>query len=1343
MPGSYRPNRPIRAEILPLLSSPSDPRPHDGQKAKASSSLWSAILRVRKGQGEFARESAVALAVDWPEDRRLGKGKERSLIIWVDRLEENITNDDANILYIHPSLLPPFTITPVSAKLHVHEPFELTLAILQPVIEYEDDTIPSQDHVDLSPLYAPSSSSSSSSTSQSNTASYNNHPPIIRQGGILPLQQHRFKVLLLEPVKQGLLTSSTRVIISTKPHILSHADVYDAADAEEDGLDGAGSIAKTSMSLSDFDPDTFLSTNLSLSLSLPGDTQTEDDGMTASISSSTSGSLTPRPGDRPLSPPIGLDELVTEEVERGTRFTAVQASGINEQRNEEGEDVCWMGVGGLGRAGIFEGDWVLLRFAGEGESSGSSSSSSSSTSTKGRLVKALAWERLDEYDDDLPSNPILLPPSIYRALGLSSSTNALTVQPTPFGARQPTLPTAKTVSLARIATAEGVDKRYERAWLKGLKSHFSSGSKRKGKSKALEGGGQLIRSGDIISILVFPSKPMSSDENIDDEDNSDSENESDSLSPSPKTQPKSIGVVYFTITSICYDPLVPLEEDFRSSFSSKARAGELGCWIDTDGGTKMVLTGVETDRIQHREGDLVWYGIDASPKPFAMEAHTKLRDLLRTAFVHPTLSSLMQLSILVKGARGSGKRSLIRYIAEELGYNINTVECYDVIGDTSATPQGMLEARIEKAKLCAPSLLLLHNIEALAKKTESTVLGRPPPIVKILEDIVGSAKQSKDWPVIVVGTTVDADSVPNEVLGVFKQDIEISAPNENERLVILQNILEEYHISPDIDLKIIARQTAALHAGDIRSLILRANDLSLNRISAMDADKSFHSIDSARLAGIQITAQDLNEAINQARSSYSDSIGAPKIPNVTWDDVGGLVHIKKDILDTVQLPLERGDLFGEGLKKRSGILLYGPPGTGKTLLAKAVATSCSLNFFSVKGPELLNMYIGESEANVRRVFQRARDASPCVIFMDELDSIAPKRGNQGDSGGVMDRIVSQLLAELDGMSGSSGKGKDSQVFVLGATNRPDLLDSSLLRPGRFDKMLYLNIPATNKEQLDILKSLTRKFTLDESLLLEDVVERLSSNYTGADLYALCSDAILGAMIRLSNNIDEKVKRINEIGNANNDDDDENGSLDAQEVKGKDQKKKKEKEISTQYYLSKMATKEETQVKVTFEDFEKALEKLKPSVSEDELRHYERVQREFKNYNIGNKDKDTDMKVVEAPDRGTYGNGDELSGSMIRLNGENGRDASMKKANGHRSKRDEGEQNGFGYHVVEDGHEDDENNPGKAIEHADDGVDEREEYLGRGKGKAKEVDGYEGGVDRKGNGKGKARQVDGY
>jgi len=202
--------------------------------------------------------------------------------------------------------------------------------------------------------------------------------------------------------------------------------------------------------------------------------------------------------------------------------------------------------------------------------------------------------------------------------------------------------------------------------------------------------------------------------------------------------------------------------------------------------------------------------------------------------------------------------------------------------------------------------------------------------------------------------------------------------------------------------------------------------------------------------------------LDSARFSYAEAIGAPKIPNVTWDDVGGLSSVKSDILDTIQLPLERPELFADGLKKRSGmvsslrahllpsllwlgILLYGPPGTGKTLLAKAVATSCSLNFLSVKGPELLNMYIGESEANVRRVFQRARAARPCVIFFDELDSVAPKRGNHGDSGGVMDRIVSQLLSELDGMSTGT---EHTDVFVIGATNRPDLLDPALLRPGR-------------------------------------------------------------------------------------------------------------------------------------------------------------------------------------------------------------------------------------------------------------------------------------------------------
>lgn len=414
------------------------------------------------------------------------------------------------------------------------------------------------------------------------------------------------------------------------------------------------------------------------------------------------------------------------------------------------------------------------------------------------------------------------------------------------------------------------------------------------------------------------------------------------------------------------------------------------------------------------------------------------------------------------------------------------------------------------------------------------------------------------------------------------------APGEHERLQIVQQAFRQFHTAPDVRLGSIATQTAALQAADIQSLARRSADLALQR-----GQSKACNIESLLQAGLSIMWADINTALSDARASYSDSIGAPKIPNVSWDDIGGLQAVKDDILDTIQLPLQHPELFAQGLKKRSGILLYGPPGTGKTLLAKAVATSCSLNFFSVKGPELLNMYIGESEANVRRVFQRARDASPCVVFMDELDSVAPKRGNQGDSGGVMDRIVSQLLAELDGMS--SG-GDNAQVYVLGATNRPDLLDPALLRPGRFDRMLYLSVASTHGEQLSILRALTRKFKLDPSLDLEQISEMCPFNYTGADFYALCSDAMLKAMTRAADRVDRKVEHLNQEPSA--------------------QGSGVPRPLTVQYYLATLATKEDLDVSVSHDDFVDALAGMKPSVSASEMAHYERVQQEFKGYNIG-------------------------------------------------------------------------------------------------------------------------------
>lgn len=248
--------------------------------------------------------------------------------------------------------------------------------------------------------------------------------------------------------------------------------------------------------------------------------------------------------------------------------------------------------------------------------------------------------------------------------------------------------------------------------------------------------------------------------------------------------------------------------------------------------------------------------------------------------------------------------------------------------------------------------------------------------------------------------------------------------------------------------------------------------------------------------------------LNIMQSSFADSLGAPKVPKVLWSDIGGLAKIKDEIQSSIGLPLKHVHLMGKNLR-RSGILLYGPPGTGKTLVAKAVATECNLSFLSVQGPELLNMYVGQSEQNVREVFARARSAAPCVLFLDELDSLAPNRGVAGDSGGVMDRVVSQLLAEMDGMGGDTSK----PIFILAATNRPDLIDPALLRPGRFDKLFYVGPCSTPDEKASVLEAQTRRFKLANNCNMKEIAEKLKGEMSGADLYSICSNAWLSAVRR--------------------------------------------------------------------------------------------------------------------------------------------------------------------------------------------------------------------------------------
>ncbi|XP_033106411.1 peroxisome assembly factor 2-like isoform X2 [Anneissia japonica] len=515
-------------------------------------------------------------------------------------------------------------------------------------------------------------------------------------------------------------------------------------------------------------------------------------------------------------------------------------------------------------------------------------------------------------------------------------------------------------------------------------------------------------------------------------------------------------------------------------------------------------------------------------------------------------------TFLLTGPVGSGKSTVIGAVCRRLNMHEHMINCHDLCGDSSAATEARIKNVFVKASSFAPCVIQLRNLQVLARDRDGT--GEDTRVAAFLKETLSTLQEScPDWPMVVIATAPSSQSIVADLQSSFVHTVKIDTPKEQERLEILHALCSRIGIASDVDVPHLAQRTAGMVLGDLASLLSHTTRAALHRITSscsVGSKLSMREENDLCTAGFKIHGVDFEKALDQLQSAHSDAIGAPKIPNICWEDVGGLANVKEEILDTVQLPLQHPELFAAGLR-RSGILLYGPPGTGKTLLAKAVATECSLNFLSVKGPELINMYVGQSEENVREVFSRARSATPCVIFFDELDSLAPNRGRSGDSGGVMDRVVSQLLAELDGLH------KSTDVFVIGATNRPDLLDPALLRPGRFDKLVYLGVSEDRSSQLKILQALTRKFNLSTDLSLESLTSQCPFNMTGADFYALCSDAMLNAIKRIISNIEEGADE------STND------------------------------------------VVVQEEDFEAALQVLTPSVSDAELQHYKQIQYQFK------------------------------------------------------------------------------------------------------------------------------------
>ncbi|XP_068444764.1 peroxisomal ATPase PEX6 isoform X1 [Clinocottus analis] len=521
---------------------------------------------------------------------------------------------------------------------------------------------------------------------------------------------------------------------------------------------------------------------------------------------------------------------------------------------------------------------------------------------------------------------------------------------------------------------------------------------------------------------------------------------------------------------------------------------------------------------------------------------------LLSSIIPPHLhhSSLSGCTVLLHGPTGSGKVTAVSAASRRLNLHLLKVDCVSVCADTPAASEAKLASAFQRAEALTPCVLLLRNLQLLlGSRADGKDDGR---VQAALCQLLHGAPSS----VVVVATVCRPRELSAGVAAAFVHQVALESPTEEQRRAMLVDLSRDLRLGRDVNLERLSKLTAGFVLGDLSALLVAAGRAACRRLIHTCGGRQEEDLCSS---GVTILNQDFCSALKTLQDAQSSAIGAPKIPDVRWEDIGGLQQVKKEILDTVQLPLQRPELLSLGLN-RTGVLLYGPPGTGKTLLAKAVATECSMTFLSVKGPELINMYVGQSEENIREVFSRARLAAPCVVFFDELDSLAPSRGRSGDSGGVMDRVVSQLLAELDTLPSSAG------VFVIGATNRPDLLDQSLLRPGRFDKLVFVGVSEDRAAQLQVLQAILRKLQVDAAVDLRRVLDRCPDHMTGADLYALCSDAMTAAVKRKVSLIDD--------------------GLDS----------------------------EDSPLLVCVEDFSSALENFKPSVSQSELQRYRNIQQQL-------------------------------------------------------------------------------------------------------------------------------------